>query len=193
MVDLDIGTENLRWMGDTRFIVGFLRGIVTNKNHKCRLKLKVVENDKVEMARAARERAREVRGHTVVGGGVNPAGLTHAMTGRKVDRTDAAERKESAKMESEVAPGKGTGEEDEMGQRANGGGNKGEGANSDGLGDGTIAGDRAEDGPLPDAKPLEPDSTWTTIESTGKAPPPPSLERRVDYDEWVDGQGILYV
>jgi sphingosine kinase len=26
MADLDIGTEHLRWMGDTRFIVGLLRG-----------------------------------------------------------------------------------------------------------------------------------------------------------------------
>jgi len=26
MADLDIGTEHLRWMGDTRFMVGLLRG-----------------------------------------------------------------------------------------------------------------------------------------------------------------------
>ena len=26
MADLDLGTEHLRWMGDARFIVGFLRG-----------------------------------------------------------------------------------------------------------------------------------------------------------------------
>ena len=26
MADADIGTENLRWMGDTRFLVGLLRG-----------------------------------------------------------------------------------------------------------------------------------------------------------------------
>jgi sphingosine kinase len=26
MADLDVGTENLRWMGDTRFLVGLLRG-----------------------------------------------------------------------------------------------------------------------------------------------------------------------
>ena len=26
MADLDIGTENLRWMGDARFVFGFLRG-----------------------------------------------------------------------------------------------------------------------------------------------------------------------
>lgn len=26
MADLDIKTEHLRWMGDTRFIYGFLRG-----------------------------------------------------------------------------------------------------------------------------------------------------------------------
>jgi sphingosine kinase len=26
MADLDIGTEHLRWMGDTRFLLGFLKG-----------------------------------------------------------------------------------------------------------------------------------------------------------------------
>lgn len=26
MADLDIGTEHLRWMGDSRFIVGLIRG-----------------------------------------------------------------------------------------------------------------------------------------------------------------------
>ena len=26
MADLDIGTDNLRWMGETRFIYGLLRG-----------------------------------------------------------------------------------------------------------------------------------------------------------------------
>ena len=26
MADLDLGTEHLRWMGDTRFSVGFLQG-----------------------------------------------------------------------------------------------------------------------------------------------------------------------
>ena len=26
MADLDIGTENLRWMGDARFVFGFIRG-----------------------------------------------------------------------------------------------------------------------------------------------------------------------
>lgn len=26
MAELDIGTENWRWMGDTRFFLGFLRG-----------------------------------------------------------------------------------------------------------------------------------------------------------------------
>jgi sphingosine kinase len=26
MADLDLGTENLRWMGDTRFTVGLARG-----------------------------------------------------------------------------------------------------------------------------------------------------------------------
>ena len=26
MAEVDIGTENLRWMGDSRFVIGFLKG-----------------------------------------------------------------------------------------------------------------------------------------------------------------------
>jgi len=26
MAEVDVGTENWRWMGDTRFLLGFLRG-----------------------------------------------------------------------------------------------------------------------------------------------------------------------
>jgi sphingosine kinase len=59
MVDLDIGTEHLRWMGDNRFVYGFVRGALANKNFKCRLRLKVVDSDKIEMARKAREAVRE--------------------------------------------------------------------------------------------------------------------------------------
>lgn len=31
MADLDIGTENLRWMGDARFVFGFIRGCKSSK------------------------------------------------------------------------------------------------------------------------------------------------------------------
>lgn len=33
MADLDIGTENLRWMGDARFIYGLLRGCKSFEFH----------------------------------------------------------------------------------------------------------------------------------------------------------------
>ena len=35
MADLDLGTEHLRWMGDTRFMLGFLYG--RELIHACRL------------------------------------------------------------------------------------------------------------------------------------------------------------
>jgi len=31
MADLDFGTEHLRWMGETRFMYGFLKGLIANK------------------------------------------------------------------------------------------------------------------------------------------------------------------
>ena len=33
MADLDIGTENLRWMGDARFVFGFVKGCKSSELH----------------------------------------------------------------------------------------------------------------------------------------------------------------
>jgi sphingosine kinase len=52
MADLDLGTEHLRWMGDTRFMYGFVRGIVTHRACPVRLAIKVAEDDKRAMVRA---------------------------------------------------------------------------------------------------------------------------------------------
>ncbi|EIN07333.1 hypothetical protein PUNSTDRAFT_144839 [Punctularia strigosozonata HHB-11173 SS5] len=52
MAELDLGTENLRWMGDTRFIVGFLRGLLSMKPTPVTLSMKVVVQDKNEMVSA---------------------------------------------------------------------------------------------------------------------------------------------
>jgi sphingosine kinase len=70
MADLDLGTENLRWMGDTRFMVGFLRGgmaqfinhlsgfslmfleVISFKPCPIQLSIKVAERDKHVMAEA---------------------------------------------------------------------------------------------------------------------------------------------
>ncbi|KDQ60793.1 hypothetical protein JAAARDRAFT_31774 [Jaapia argillacea MUCL 33604] len=50
MADLDLGTESLRWMGDTRFLLGFLRGVLRFKPCPVTLSIKVAERDKVKMA-----------------------------------------------------------------------------------------------------------------------------------------------
>jgi sphingosine kinase len=52
MADLDLGTEHLRWMGDTRFMYGFVRGIITHRACPVRLAIKVAEDDKRAMVRA---------------------------------------------------------------------------------------------------------------------------------------------
>lgn len=49
MADLDLGTEHLRWMGDTRFLVGLIYGIVLRKPCPVRLSYKAVETDKTRM------------------------------------------------------------------------------------------------------------------------------------------------
>ncbi|KAF8121953.1 ATP-NAD kinase-like domain-containing protein [Boletus edulis] len=58
MADVDIETEHLRWMGDLRFVWGFLRGVVTRKTCKMELSMKVVEQDKSQMVDALYARRR---------------------------------------------------------------------------------------------------------------------------------------
>lgn len=114
MVDLDIGTENMRWMGDTRFVVGFIKGIINSKNFKCRLRLKVVESDKVEMARLAREAAKvDLRlGQNRKGKEVP---LRQAPGGRPAKETngDSSTTAKEQEQAEEVAPKFEEGEKDE--------------------------------------------------------------------------------
>ncbi|EKM82646.1 hypothetical protein AGABI1DRAFT_104558, partial [Agaricus bisporus var. burnettii JB137-S8] len=53
MADLDVGTEHLRWMGDTRFIVGMLRGLIQFKACPVQISYKAAEKDKRKMAESA--------------------------------------------------------------------------------------------------------------------------------------------
>ncbi|KLO13544.1 hypothetical protein SCHPADRAFT_874023 [Schizopora paradoxa] len=55
MADLDLGTEHLRWLGDGRFMYGFLRGLIRLKPCPVTLSIKVAESNKEKMARAAQD------------------------------------------------------------------------------------------------------------------------------------------
>ncbi|KAH9484246.1 Sphingoid long chain base kinase 4 [Psilocybe cubensis] len=59
MADLDIGTEHLRWMGDSRFLYGFLRGIIAFKPCPVQLSYRLVESDKNKMAEFAHSKRAE--------------------------------------------------------------------------------------------------------------------------------------
>ena len=175
MVDLDIGTESMRWMGDTRFMIGFLKGIASNKNFQCRLRMKVVESDKVEMARAAREIALSARGKQAVGGGTDP--LVNETKKMDLNGKTAGESSKG-KQAKDVA-----------------------GSSSRPIEQATNPSDRParpdDHGPLPDAEPLNPDETWTTIESAQKGSATTVKSRSEASDQgamgtWVDGEGILY-
>lgn len=74
MADLDIGTENLRWMGDARFVVGLFRGsafmslkngcspltstpqVIQFKPCPVQLSFKIAEQDKEKMAQIVQAR-----------------------------------------------------------------------------------------------------------------------------------------
>lgn len=181
MVDLDIGTENLRWMGDTRFLVGFLKGIASNRGAFCRLRLKVVEDDKQDMARKAKERIQQ---GTIDGGDVAP--LTNQMKNMSVDGDTPV----SANDDIPAGHGPPTVIEEPTSSA------------SLPIPMSANANYVPDHGPIPDAQLLKYDETWMTIESLPKKSsikPKNSTQslkapsKASTQNKWVDGQGILYV
>ena len=180
MVDLDIGTEHLRWMGDTRFVLGFLKGVALNKTVKCRIHLDVRESDKIEMARAARERVKAPIQHE------DAEAKTVAEVRAALGQAVLGEGDEVAGNAGEA----GQEQAQERGARVNGR-------------EGTAAGDRPHSdetatGPLDAAKQLERDAGWLTIESgtpQAGAYPKPHTENALPapHGGWPDGQGLLYM
>jgi len=55
MADLDLGTEHLRWMGSSRFVYGFLRGLITRKAYRFSVSFKTDMSEKGSMVKALRE------------------------------------------------------------------------------------------------------------------------------------------
>ncbi|WVF69189.1 hypothetical protein IAT40_003964 [Kwoniella sp. CBS 6097] len=189
MAELDIGTENLRWMGDTRFIVGFLKGIASMKHLPCRIKMKVVQDDKVEMAKRARERVRDHVGARHVGGGKDPLadGLKGLSVNGHSDPAGAGAGFSSSVQGEPRTPLAAPGQQDK-------------GLNGTEGEDQPASGDE----PLPIAQLLQPDATWVTIES---GPDSPSVKKRSSTQSlqsrgsngatrkegaWIDGEGVLY-
>jgi sphingosine kinase len=188
MVDLDIGTENLRWMGDTRFVLGFLKGVVSSTNFKARIRINVVEDDKVTMARIARERSHVAP--ATMGAGKDP------LNPGKKAHGHAKARSNQLKDENEDGKGKGA---NEIGKGENRNGNSNSTDNGNGeeqmdkpLTTETTSTDKDnepdDDGPLPEAKPLEPSDSWLTIDSGGKARP----EHKKDGSTQSTPDSILY-
>ncbi|GBE83571.1 ATP-NAD kinase-like domain-containing protein [Sparassis latifolia] len=52
LADVDLGTENMRFLGSGRFLLGFLRGVITMKHCPVTLSVKVAESDKTQMVHA---------------------------------------------------------------------------------------------------------------------------------------------
>lgn len=167
MVDLDIGTENMRWMGDARFFLGFLRGIATNKSFSCRLKIEVVEDDKISMARKARERVQAFS---------PPILATAAATSGPGHGPDNASPPKPRRTSTGVA---------EADARA---AQNGLTPVNAGSRDGSKAAQVAE-GPVPEMKPLEPDDTWLTIDTSARSR---SASPRGGHQPSLGDQGLLY-
>lgn len=163
MVDLDIGTENLRWMGDARFVLGFLKGVVSNSNFKARIRINVVEDDKIHMARIARERSHVAP--ATMGEGQDPLnpgrqGRNHSGSAKtQLDQKSQSNGKSGSDGKEQLA---GADKVEEQGSAPT--------SDAQGHSDSTNSKEEEDNGPLPDAVPLQPDDTWLTIDSSGKSP-----------------------
>jgi len=188
MVDLDIGTENLRWMGDARFVLGFLKGVVSNSNFKARIRINVVEDDKIHMARIARERSHVAP--ATMGEGQDP--LNPGRQGR--NKSGAANTQLDKKPNGNgKSSANGTEEEGKKGRTGEKGANSKSTSTSTSTStpkdeDKSSKTEPEDDGPLPEAKPLQPDDTWLTIDSGGKTP---KVEKREDGTQAIP-DSILY-
>ena len=172
-------------MGDTRFLLGFIKGAMANRTHRTRLRMKIEENDKIHMARKARERVAQSIERKAARGGTDPL-----ASGSRAKATSPTTNGASQLAVDEQSKG-----------GANGAPHEGEDALEEGVSKLAVSnGDSAID-KMPDIKPLEPDDTWRTIESVSKtsartsAPPTPTSLRRhstTNPNDWNDGDGILY-
>ncbi|KAG7092503.1 hypothetical protein E1B28_008854 [Marasmius oreades] len=50
MADLDVGTDHLRWLGETRFLYGFLRGLIRLKSCNIELSYRIAEDNKAKIS-----------------------------------------------------------------------------------------------------------------------------------------------
>ncbi|PIL24066.1 hypothetical protein GSI_13817 [Ganoderma sinense ZZ0214-1] len=68
MANVDLGTENLRFMGPQRFFVGFLREVIRHRPYSYRISIKVAETDKDKMMQnreALRAQAQALHGSPI--------------------------------------------------------------------------------------------------------------------------------
>ena len=159
-------------MGDTRFKLGFLKGLVAMKPHRCRLKLKIEEDDKIHMAREVRVKVAEALEKKVVGGGSDP------LAGSSKDKGTSVEPNDGSPLNGHA------------------------GASTSSTSGGTLIepngaanGSDDADPSLPEAKQMQPDDTWRTIESGVKsknARPQHDLIAKNNPNEWDDNQDLLY-
>jgi len=168
MVDLDIGTEHLRWMGDSRFIYGFVRGVMARKPCKARVCIDVITDDKEEMAQVAREAASKEAGvgKKVMGRGTDPVALITGIQTAPPNLTPT------------TSPGSTV-----------------NGSDNDKNPHDELADD--DDDELPPQKPLQPTDEWLTIESTGKkgsskvvSAPPANPDQK--HGNWKHGHNMFY-
>ncbi|CAK9780726.1 unnamed protein product [Cutaneotrichosporon oleaginosum] len=187
MVDLDLGTENLRWMGDSRFVYGYIRGVVQSKSCKARITLDIVEDDKEKMAREAREAALAERGTRTLGGGTDPLQLIRGVQSLSVasqavakgdaygdGHTPSSSRKTSDSPETPHVPG----------QNSHAEGNE---SSSTALMNGSA---HPATEALPPVGLVKPTSSWTTVDSSERGR---RASKSAASNKWQAGDSLLFL
>lgn len=204
MVDLDLGTENIRWMGDARFVYGFIRGAVQNKPCKARVRLEIIEDDKEVMAAEARAACLKERGTRTVGGGTDPLAVIRGVQTLSVDNaaseyangygsqdshTPAGSRKGSESSESSGGSAPCDSAMPKSPALSTPGAASPTGATTPSPKKSSFSSLEGE-GPLPPQNELVPTDSWITLESDkGRKGARPD----VGQNKWADGDTMLYL
>ncbi|SPQ23935.1 50888728-6bd0-4797-9734-1b005d237349 [Thermothielavioides terrestris] len=94
IAEVDLGTENLRWMGATRFTFGFLKLVMQRKTYPCDIAVKVEIDDKEEVKRHYRQRVAQP-GREVSKTGEQPQGPADKQSSVSSSAADATDRPDS--------------------------------------------------------------------------------------------------
>ncbi|CAH7686805.1 ATP-NAD kinase-like domain-containing protein [Phakopsora pachyrhizi] len=104
MAELDVGTESWRWMGDTRFAIGFIFGAIANRKQRVRIDLRIIDDDKASIERNWVDKQRQIVKNTTTTVTTTASSSGEMISSSEVnhkDQEDASRNEAGDKSQSE--------------------------------------------------------------------------------------------